>query len=224
MPRLPHLSIVAPVLLAIVAACGTAAPPPPSPPTEPPPVASATASAAPSAVAAQPAPTASASAAPSAGPPNMGNNTPIQASVLVADAKKLGIDFKTPLAKVPFGTKKKLMPLFVKALGYESCNGCHVEGDFQKETRNMKVARGMWDHFVVGLRDAQGAPMFCDACHNGKAHPLDRSAMDGLKRIMETDYQGKLTRADKKPHDCSACHGEAAELKIFEKLWGIADK
>ncbi len=162
------------------------------------------------------------SATPSSAPPSLGKNTPIQPSVLVADAKKLGIDFKVPLAKVPFATKKKLMPLFVKALGYEGCTGCHVEGDFEKETRNMKVARGMWDHFVVGLRDAQGNATFCDGCHSGKAKSLDRSNMDGLKRIMETDYQGKLVRADKKAHDCTTCHGDAAELKIFEKLWGIA--
>jgi hypothetical protein len=38
---------------------------------------------------------------------------------------------------------------------------------------------------------------------------------------MESDYVGKLTRADKKDHECATCHTDALETKIFEKLWKI---
>jgi Cytochrome c7 and related cytochrome c len=207
------------ISLAVVAACGS--PPPASPPPTPPPAASAS----PSSTSPVPAPTAS--AAPSSNPAptpsvGLGNTMPIQPSKLVEDAKRLGIDFKQTFASMSLQQKKRVMPLFVKSLGYDGCTGCHVEGDFEKETRNMKVARAMWDHFVVGLRDAQGAPLFCDSCHGGRAKTLDRSSPDGIKKVMETDYQGKLTRADKKPHDCSGCHGNPPELKVIEKVWGIA--
>jgi hypothetical protein len=118
------------------------------------------------------------------------------------------------------------MKLFKQALGYDSCGGCHVGDQFEKPTRNKEITRKMWETFLVPLRDAKGAPLFCDSCHAGRAKNLDRDAMDGLQRVMETDYQGKLTRADKQPHDCSTCHGKGQEPepKIIEKLWGIAAK
>ena len=194
------LTLAVSISLAVLAACGS---PPP--------------------VAAPPAPTASA-AVPVAPPAAAGNTMRIQPSKLVDDARKLGVDFKTTFAGMSLQQKKKVMPLFVKSLGYEGCTGCHVEGDFEKVTRNMKVAQAMWDHFVVGLRDAQGAPLFCDSCHGGRAKTLDTANMDDVKKVMETDYQGKLTRADKKQNDCSGCHGNPPELQIIEKVWGIAAK
>ncbi len=213
------------ISLAVVAACGGTSPPV-TEPVAPPAGASAppVASVAPTASAV---PTASASAVPAprpAPPVSLGNTMPIQPSKLVDDARRLGVDFKQTFASMSFQQKKKVMPLFVKSLGYEGCTGCHVDGDFDKETRNMKVARAMWDHFVVGLRDAQGAPIFCDTCHGGREKSLDRSSPDGIKKVMETDYQGKLTRADKKPHDCSGCHGNPPELAVIEKVWHIAAK
>jgi hypothetical protein len=216
--------LTASLATAVVAACGS--PPPPASPEATPPVASP--SAAPTGAA--PAPSAAPSGAPTSAPVapkppvSLGNNTPIQASKLLDEVRKLGVDTAKPLSAMSVQKKKKLMPFFVKALGYESCTGCHVEGDYEKVTRNIKVTRQMWDHFVVNLRDAQGGALFCDSCHNGKAKSLDRASMEGLQRIMETDYQGKLTRADKKPHDCSTCHGAGPEPKIIEKLWGIAEK
>jgi hypothetical protein len=154
----------------------------------------------------------------------MGNNTPIRPSVLLSEVRKLGVDPTKPLSAVPAQTKKRLMQLFKQALGYETCAGCHVGDDYDTPTRNKEITRKMWDKFLVGMRDAQGGALFCDSCHAGKAKSLDRSAMEGLQRLMETDYQGKLTRADKKAHDCTTCHGEKPELNIIEKLWGIAAK
>ena len=39
--------------------------------------------------------------------------------------------------------------------------------------------------------------------------------------VITNDYVGKLTHADKKDQECGSCHGDAFEVKIIEKLWGI---
>jgi hypothetical protein len=203
-------------------ACGSSTPAPEAPtaPTEP--------SAAPSATpAATGAPTGgpAASGAPTSAPPAAtpsGPSTPVQKSALLDDLKKAGINLATitPLEKIPLATKKKVMPLMQKSLGFDACTGCHVEGDFKKETRNMKIARQMWDHFVVGLRQDK-ANVFCDSCHANKQTVLNRGDKDAIKKFMETEYVGKFSRSDKKEHECSTCHGEAMELKIIDKLWAI---
>jgi Cytochrome c7 and related cytochrome c len=207
-------------LAVVLAACAGA---PPSPPPEPLPPPAPTAVAVVETAAPLPtaAPTATAAAPPEAGP---GDNVRLQPSQLVAAVKKLGIDFKQPLDRIPLAQKKKLMPLLQKSLGYASCDGCHVEGDFRQQTRNMKVARGMWEHFVVGMRDDKGDPIFCDTCHAGKDHILDRSDKASVKRFMDSDYEDKLTRADQKKNGCQTCHGERLEEEIVVKLWGIPAK
>lgn len=210
---------------ALAAACGPATPEPVNPtPTATPtsePAPTATPSASPTA--ATPPPSATPSATPTAPPASTVQNQPIQPSAMIDDVKKIGFDMKKvpTLESLPMAQKKKVMPFFVKALGYQNCGGCHVEGDFKKETHNIKLARQMWDHFIVQERDAKGGNIFCDSCHNGKQKLLDRSNKDALKKFMESDYVGKLTRADKKDQECATCHTDTFEMKIFEKVWGI---
>ncbi len=212
---------------ALLGACGPATPPvetPPAPTSAPetPAMPSAEPGTAPTA-----APTAAPSAAPSAGPkeaPPAAASQPVGPSALLADVKAAGVDLTkaSSLDKLPAAQKKKLMPLFVKALGYAGCTGCHAkEGDFKTETRNMKIAEEMFDHFVAGLRDDKGGAIFCDSCHAGKAKPLSRADQGALKKFMDTDYVQKLARADKKDHECATCHGEALETKIIDKLWKV---
>jgi hypothetical protein len=213
------VGFAAALALALIAgACGPSAPPPETPAT-PPEGPAPTPPGGPQGPEAPPAGTATPGAKPTAGPPS----TPIQPSKLLDDLKKAGINLAAigPLEKVPLATKKKVMPLFQKSLGFEACTGCHVEGDFKKDTHNMKVARQMWNHFVVQLRDEKGGNVFCDSCHSGKAQVLNRSDKDAVKKFMESDYVGKLARADKKDHECATCHGDAMELKIIDKLWAI---
>jgi hypothetical protein len=169
-----------------------------------------------------PAGTGATAATPSKGKPS----TPIQASKMLEDVKKTGVNLAKvgELEKIPLAQKKKLMPLFQKALGYEACTGCHVDGDYKKETRNIKITRGMWKHFVAEVRDEKGGAVFCDTCHDGTAKNLDRSDRKALEKFMEDEYEHKLTRADKKDNECSSCHGDAMEMKIIEKLWGISAK
>lgn len=204
---------------AALAACGN-----PPPPNAPAPTASASAPTPPPAPTAAPTAQPTVSAAVPAEPPGMGASTPIGASAMAKDAAKLGVDFKRPLGSLPLSTKKQVMKLFVKSLGFESCEGCHVEGDFKTETRNLKIARKMWDTFVVKMRDQKGEPVFCDSCHNGKEKLLDRASDASLKRFMDAEYKGKLTRADKQDNNCGQCHGYPFVGPIIRETWGIAAK
>jgi hypothetical protein len=141
-----------------------------------------------------------------------------------AELKKIGLNLdKIPeLEKLPLAQKKKVMPLLQKSLGYDTCQGCHAEGDFKKETRNMKVAREMWRHFVVPLRSEKGGTLFCDSCHNGKEHVLARADKKAVQAFMEAEYEHKLAQASKAEMECGTCHGDAMETKIIEKLWKIS--
>jgi hypothetical protein len=163
--------------------------------------------------------------------PEPGQAPPISASQQLAEVAKLGINMKKipELQKLPLPQKKKVMPFFQKSLGYKACGGpdggCHAtDSDFKTETRNMKVARDMWNHFVVNLRDDKGGNVFCDSCHNGKTQLLARGDVEALKKFMEAEYVGKLDRGDKQEHSCGTCHGDPFEGKIIEKLWKIPPK
>lgn len=150
-------------------------------------------------------------------------STPIQATKFEADLKKIGINLKKipALEKLPSAQKKKVMPLLQKALGFDTCEGCHAEGDFKKETRDMKVAREMWRNFVMPLRSEDGGTLFCDSCHAGNEHVLNRKDKKALQAFMEEEYQNKISRASKEDMECGTCHGDAMETKIIEKLWNI---
>ena len=154
-------------------------------------------------------------------------STPLQASTMMAELKATGIPPSKlqPLAKMSLEEKKKLMPLFQKALGFKSCGGCHAGGegafDFKAETHHKTIARGMWDHFVVPLRDAQGANVFCDSCHAGKVEVLNRSNHEDLMAFMKAQYVGKLRRGDGQDHTCATCHGQPMVPQIFAKLWNV---
>ncbi len=152
-------------------------------------------------------------------------SSPIKASAMLAEVEALGIDMKkiSKLEDIDMGLKKKMMPMFQKALGYEDCTGCHVEGDFKKETKNIKMARGMWNHYIKDLRDEKGGALFCDSCHQENEHVLARGDKDALNDFMKAEYEAKLTRADGEEHSCSTCHTDVFETKIFKDVWGIAD-
>ena len=159
--------------------------------------------------------------------PKTGGSTvqpvPIKKSELADKVKKLGIDLtKAPeLSKIPMGKKKKLMPLFQKSLGMDACTGCHVEGDFKKETKNIEIARGMWNNYVSKLRMNDGSGLFCDSCHSGNEHTIPRGDDDAVQKQMTEQYEGKLTRADGEEHSCSTCHTDVFEAKIFKDVWKI---
>lgn len=150
-------------------------------------------------------------------------NVPLAQSKFIEDLKKVGINTaKIPeIGKIPLAQKKKLMPFMQKAMGYTACTGCHVEGDFKAETRNLKISRQMWNAYTVPMLDEKGGAVFCDTCHSGQVKVLNRADTEGLKKFMEDEYEHKLKLADKKEMECSTCHGDAMETKIIEKIWKI---
>lgn len=200
----------------VAAACGST--PPAEQPTSEPAV-----TAAPQPDAPPPAsstPPASSSATPVTPPPVAGGRavTPTQMTEKLA---ALGIDTKNLPAfdKLTGDQKRKVMPLFKQSLGYAECTGCHVEGDFKKVTKNMKIAEKMWDEFAVKLKQDGGGLLFCDSCHGGSEHILDKKNPEAVRKFMHDEYVDKLDRADAKGHDCKTCHGDKLELDIFGKLW-----
>lgn len=228
--RLKHAALALAISMgALAGACGPATPPPEGPPgggatppageTTPPAGETKPAEATPPGGETKPA-EATPAPGPAAGPAQSKNLTATQ---MEADLKKIGLNLsKLPdLEKLPLAQKKKVMPLLQKSLGMENCQGCHVEGDFKKETRNIKISREMWRHFVAPLRDEKGGAVFCDTCHSGAKQVLNRSDKKAMEAFMEDQYEHKLTRADKKDMECSTCHSDTAELKIIEKLWNI---
>ena len=221
------------VLAALGAACG------PPPPVDAPPSPTAAAVApidvpAPSAapqVTPSAAPTAAPSVVPSAAPvalpPGMpATSAPLSATKFADELKKLGFDARKAmpdLEKMDLKAKKKLMPLFQKALGYEACTGCHAaDGDYQTPTRNMKISRKMWSQFVAAVRDDKGGLVFCDSCHNGGTKILNRLDRKAVGKFMHENYVEKLVRADKQDNGCATCHGTPLQPAIIEKVWGIA--
>lgn len=230
--RMKHAALALAISIgAFVGACGPATPQPVEPPGGGTTPAADQASTAPASTPASPADGATAAGDSGAKPADgatgptsaPAQSKPMQATSLEADLKKIGLNLqKLPdLEKMPLAQKKKVMPLLQKSLGMENCQGCHVENDFKKETRNMKVSREMWRHFVAPLRTEQGGTVFCDSCHSGSKQVLNRADKKAMEKFMEEEYEHKLTRADKKDMECGTCHGDTMELKIIEKLWAI---
>ena len=175
------------------------------------------------------APTVAPTAAPIALPPGMpATSAPLSATKFAAELKKLGFDGVKPmpdLEKMDLAAKKKLMPLFTKALGYTECTGCHAaDGDYRTSTRNMKISRKMWSQFVVAARDEKGGMLFCDSCHNGATKILNRVDRKAVGGFMHANYVAKITRADKQENTCATCHSTPLQPDILSKLWGIAAK
>ena len=207
-------------LFSFVVACGSSLP---ATPTSEVPAAGSAATAPTSAPDSGNKPAATATAAPAPAPKKV-SNVSISVSQMAAKVSaEVGIDMKKPpaMATLSLSQKKKLMPYFQKALGYDSCEGCHAEGDFKKKTEHVQIASKMWDNFVVEMRGEKGEPLFCDSCHNGNSHLFDRSDKDAVQKFMSAEYTKKLTRADGNDQNCQSCHGDLFEMKIFKNLWQV---
>ncbi|MDB4965920.1 MAG: hypothetical protein JWN44_1609 [Myxococcales bacterium] len=132
-----------------------------------------------------------------------------RASSLLATLQSSGLD----PAKLPDSPKllddalrDRVMDSFTVSLGLK-CAGCHDGVNYEASTPNKRVALGMWQHFVRGLKLAGGQPLWCDSCHQGRATFLDRSDDDALAAWMDANFVGKLVRSDGGKHACATCHG-----------------
>lgn len=134
-----------------------------------------------------------------------------------ADLKAIGLDPKSlpPLGKMEPEKLRKVMKTFTKSLGVQ-CKICHNGDDFRAPTPNKKVAEKMWDHFVRDLAMEDGSGLYCDSCHNGQMHFLDRHDKKALSGWMDANYVSKLKRVDQKEHGCETCHGDPFEGDILD--------
>ena len=137
-----------------------------------------------------------------------------------ADLKELGLDPKAlpPLDRLDASTLRQVMKTFTKSLGVP-CVECHAVPDFRASTPKKTIATHMWNDFARGLATRDGAPLYCDSCHEGKATFLDRSDRSQLGDWMQQAYVAPLSRTDEKEHNCATCHGEPFEGDIFGKRW-----
>jgi hypothetical protein len=210
-PKLPLLALLLGVSLSTAAAaCGgnTPAPVVPAGP-EPsaPPVASGTA-----------APPASGSVAPPVKPPVV--MKPIVPSAMAADLAAIGLDPKKlpPLDKIEPQKLRKVMKTFTKALGVQ-CSACHDADDFKAATPKKAVATRMWNDFSRGLTFADGSPLYCDSCHQGRMESLDHADKKALSKWMQGEFVDKVKRVDGKEHGCETCHGDPFEGPFLDTVW-----
>jgi hypothetical protein len=144
-------------------------------------------------------------------------------STLVASLQAAGLDpaHLPALEDVPDDQVDAVMKTFTKALGVK-CKDCHQTPDFAKETTNKRIARKMWDQLVRGMTMADGSPLYCDSCHQGKATFLDRSDTGkggALSTWMKAAYVGGLKQADGSANTCSSCHGKPFKGSFLDD-WG----
>lgn len=123
------------------------------------------------------------------------------------DLLGLGIDPKNlpPIEKLEPRTLRAVMKLFTKSLGIK-CGGCHQEGDYAAPTRRKRIAAHMWNEFAAKLTLADGTPLFCDSCHQGRVVQLDRRDKKALSQWMDQNFVTGLARKDGKENGCETCH------------------
>ena len=81
----------------------------------------------------------------------------------------------------------------------------------------------MWNHFTRVLETPDGAPIYCDSCHQGTMTPLlDRHVKKALSQWMDENFVHGLKRRDGKQHDCATCHGEPFRSE-FLRSWAGAN-
>ncbi len=147
----------------------------------------------------------------------------IRPSTLLATLTKAGLDPKAlpPMSKLSKEQRLVHMQLFTASLGIP-CGECHQEGNPKAETRRTKIARKMWDEYVVKLTMANGEPVFCDSCHQGKVKTLDRSDKKAVAHWMDENFEHGLKKKDGSEHSCgsSQCHKD--EDYQFLTTWAAA--
>jgi hypothetical protein len=76
----------------------------------------------------------------------------------------------------------------------------------------------MWDDLAAKLTTADGSPIFCDSCHQGRIVQLDRSDKKALAKWMDASFVVALKRKDGKAQECESCHVDM-EMRFLTK-WG----
>ncbi len=170
-----------------------------------------------------PSPSPTPALAPTGVPPPALAPDPPSPSGFSSDLSDLGLDIHNlpPLAKLDPRALRGVMRLFARSLGVK-CADCHDASDasFAAPTRRKKIATRMWNEFLVKLAPASegGAGLFCDSCHAGRVHFLDRSDKRALAGWMDAHFVQRLARKDGKDHGCETCHVDMD--MTFLSAWG----
>jgi hypothetical protein len=125
-----------------------------------------------------------------------------------------------PLETLAPGPKQRVMRTFTEALGVP-CIGCHADDEFKADTRRKRVARRMWNEIVRVVAMKDGAPVYCDSCHDGALFHLNRGDTKELSAYMCNELVDRLRRVDGRSHDCTTCHGDPPDLHLLES-WKAA--
>jgi hypothetical protein len=141
------------------------------------------------------------------------------ASGVGAELTALGLDPKNlpPIEKLEPRALRGVMKVMARSLGIR-CADCHAYGDFAAPTRRKKIAARMWDEFAAKLSLADGSPVFCDSCHQGRIKLLDRSDKQALRKWMQAAFVDGVTRKDGQPEKCETCHVDWN--MTFLSTWG----
>lgn len=127
-----------------------------------------------------------------------------------------GLDVRNlpPLDQLTDAQKHKVMRTFTESLGV-ACLGCHAEDAFQADTRRKRIAKRMYNELTRALTLRDGEPVYCDSCHDGTMHMLDRRDTAKLTKHMSETLVGQFARVDGRVHDCSTCHGEPPDYHML---------
>jgi len=152
------------------------------------------------------------------GPPRGAGKMPGTRATKMGDAlRAAGLDPANlpPLETLAPGPKQKVMRTFSQALGVP-CVDCHAVDDFAADTRRKRVTKRMWNEIVrVVAMKSDGAPVYCDSCHDGALFHLDRADGTALAEYMCNAMVGDLKRVDGRSHDCTTCHGDPPDLHLL---------
>jgi hypothetical protein len=125
-----------------------------------------------------------------------------------AQLQAMGLDPRNmpALHDLDRNTKLRVMRTFNSAMG-TTCEDCHAAGDYSQPTPRKEAATSAWEDIVRKMTVGDGGqPLYCDSCHYGTFHFLDRSDRPALKEWMRTNFVDKLHRKDGVATDCLACH------------------
>lgn len=141
----------------------------------------------------------------------------LEATHMADDLRAVGLDVKNlpPFEKLDRKQLGKVMRTFTRSLGI-ACVGCHDVNDFARASARKRVAKKMWNEIVRQVAMADGQPVYCDSCHQGSVHALDRRDKAIVASYMDDVFVGLLKRSDGKEHDCGTCHGDPPEFSFVQ--------
>lgn len=147
-------------------------------------------------------------------PPKM---PPIAPSKMSAELRAAGLDPQNLPAFEALTPKqlRRVMGTFTRSLGF-ACTDCHNANDARASTPTKVIAVHMWNEFVRPYALENGA-VYCDSCHQGQGHTLDRRDRDVVVSYMSENFSGQLKRRDQNAVECETCHGDPFEPEILSK-------